>query len=245
MTPRLLPCCLVVVIASLADQAAAGSAEVPPFDPQAIAHHYARYDSPWREGLDGLRGDSELVIWEAGLERTWTYADLITARRAALHPKRKFWRFDRTKTSSLVVRLQRWQRRLAFRVGASERDAGGQHNFDGLGELEQDADYGRTFAAANGSLRGDLTLVFGNVGSSTTLVDVQEGRASVLDLNPFREIGAQFDLAIFEDADDRNAGIAILRIRAAYLGLFDRVQGGDSAGVAGESQLGCGVGVKW
>ncbi|MBL4850554.1 MAG: hypothetical protein JKY65_33975 [Planctomycetes bacterium] len=137
------------------------------------------------------------------------------------------------------------QRRLAFRVGASERDAGGQHNFDGLGELEQDADYGRTFAAANGSLRGDLTLVFGNVGSSTTLVDVQEGRASVLDLNPFREIGAQFDLAIFEDADDRNAGIAILRIRAAYLGLFDRVQGGDSAGVAGESQLGCGVGVKW
>jgi hypothetical protein len=218
---------------------------IPDLDPCNIAHRYARYQAPFREGVDAGRRAPELSMFVHPLERRWTYADLVQARDELLAPRASFWRFERTSTLALVVRLQRWQRRLAFRVGASEREAGGQHNFEGLAELEDHADYGRTFAAANGSLRGDLTLVFGNVGSATTLEDVQEGRASFLDLNPFREIGAQFDLAILEDPFLGTGGILIFRLRAAYLGLFDQVQGGDTAGVAGESQVGCGLGVKW
>lgn len=221
---------------------APGDEAAPLLDPCAIAQHYARHESPWGGGTEGARRAPDLTPSELG--RRWACADLIEAR-GARGTQRRFWRFSRTNTSVLVVRLQRWQRRLAFRVGASERDEGGQHHFDGLGELEEDADYGRTFAAANGSLRGDLTLVFGNVGSATTLEDVQEGRANFLDLNPFREIGAQFDLAILEDPSGEGGGVLIFRVRAAYLGLFDRVQGGDSAGVAGESQAGCGLGIKW
>lgn len=218
---------------------------VPGLDPWEIAHRFARYRAPWREGLDAGHLAPSLIPFGSPLERRWTYADLVIASEESLAPRARFWRFERTNTFALVVRLQRWQRRLAFRVGAAERDAGGQHTFDGLGELEQDADYGRTFAAADGSLRGDLTLVFGNVGSTTTFEDVQQGRASLLDLNPFREVGAQFDLAILEDPFLDTGGVLIFRVRAAYLGLFDQVQGGDTAGVAGESQVACGLGIKW
>lgn len=220
-------------------------APVPDLDPWTIAHRFARYEAPWRDGVDAGHRAPELSLFGTPLERRWTYADLIRARRERFAQENRFWRFERTNTLALVVRLQRWQRRLAFRVGASDHDEGGQENFEGLGELDDDADYGRTFAAADGSLRGDLTLVFGRVGSATTLEDVQEGRASLLDLNPFREIGAQFDLTILEDPWLGTGGVLILRLRAAYLGLFDQVQGGDTAGVAGESQVGCGMGVKW
>ena len=220
-------------------------APVPDLDPWEIAHRYARYQAPWRAGVDGGRRAASLTLFEHPLERRWTYADVIVASEELLAPRSIFWRFEHANTFALVVRLQRWQRRLAFRVGAAEHDAGGQHNFDGLAELEDDADYGRTFAAANGSLRGDLTLVFGNVGSSTTFDDVQQGRANILDLNPFREVAAQFDLAILEDPFLDTGGVLIFRVRAAYLGLFDQVQGGDTAGVAGESQVGCGLGIKW
>lgn len=218
---------------------------IPDLDPWNIAHRYARYQAPWREGVDAGHRAPRLSVFRHPLERRWTFADLVVAGEGVLTKRQRFWRFERTNTLALVVRLQRWQRRLAFRVGASDHDEGGQHNFEGLGELEDDTDYGRTFAAANGSLRGDLTLVFGNVGSSATFEDVQTGRASLLDLNPFREIGAQFDLAILEDPWLDTGGVLIFRVRAAYLGLFDQVQGGDTAGVAGESQVGCGLGIKW
>lgn len=215
-----------------------------PLDPLEQAHRYARTSGPAPEGVDAFLLEGGALELLSPLERRWTYADLVEAKSGLFGAGGRFWRFERG-TSGLVVRLQRWQRRLAFRVGASDAK-GGQETFEGLEEDDDDhEDYGRTFAAADGQLRGDLTLVFGNTGSATTLDDVRSGRASVLSLNPFREVGAQFDFTILEDPGLANKGVVIFRIRAAYLGLFNQIDAGDGAGVAGDSQVGLGVGLKW
>lgn len=224
-----------------------------PLDPAALALRYTLVTQP---AWDFLHGKTPL---DAGFRPTTPWIDLTSklARADAEDEPAPTSALDLANQAiaardwgvveegSVLGRLRRWQRKLVLRLGSFSRSQAGQERWDGLGDPELEDDTGRTFAFADDSIHGDVMLMVGRVESSTTLAEVMEGSASVLALNPFREVGVQFDMTLVEGVLPGKA-VLVLRTRAAYLGFFEQLGGiGDSAGASVDSELGLAFALKW
>ncbi|HBP20182.1 MAG TPA: hypothetical protein DEA08_20635 [Planctomycetes bacterium] len=224
-----------------------------PLDPRTIALDYTNVQQP---AWDFLQGETPL---DAAFRPTAPWIDLTSrllraqarfepapTSAVALASRIRATQWGVVEEGNVLGRLRRWQRKLVLRVGSFSRSQQGQvDRWDGLGNPELEGDTGRTFALADDNLHGDVMLMVGRVENSTTLAEVMDGGASVLALNPFREVGVQFDMTLVEGVLPGKA-VLVMRTRAAYLGFLEQVGGiGESAGASVDSELGVALALKW
>ena len=79
----------------------------------------------------------------------------------------------------------------------------------------------------------------------TGLGDFLFGEATALDLNPLRDLSAQFDFLIRTSSALRHTifKVFVIRLRAAYLGAFNRFS--ESPNDPNESELTVSLGLSW
>ena len=248
----------LVVVCSLSP---AAQARERALDPCAIAQGYAEEQEPEPIAL-------ELLLYRPGRRPEWlppplytapTMGDLLVAARLDTHPALDppapllaSLGFDGD--TSLVARLTTLQSRLFVRFGAYSGDREQQAevrqgHFAGL--TNSDEHRGQTLSLGGGAVLGDLSLSVGTVESGVTLAQVMAGQATVLDLNPFRDVRAQFDLAFAALPRGLRkrlpAPLLIVRISMAYLDAFTRASTGtnNTGGVDTDSEVGLAGGVTW
>jgi len=224
-----------------------------PLDPRAIALDYTHVQQPAWDFLHGktplgvgFRPTAPWIDMTSGLLRSRVRFQPAPTSALALASRVRASRWGVVEEGNVLGRLRRWQRRLALRLGSFSRSLTGRvERWDGLADPELEDDTGRTFAVADDCIHGDVMLMVGRVENSTTLAEVMEGNASLLALNPFREVGVQFDVTLVEGVLPGQA-VVVMRTRAAYLGFFEKVGGiADSAGASVESELGLALALKW
>ncbi len=150
--------------------------------------------------------------------------------------------------SGLAGAVSRLQSRLFLGVGTYGSGDSGEL-YDGLSDSLDVSARGRTVRSDDGRVLGDLTLAVGTTASRAGVLQWWQGQADFLDLNPFRDISAQFDLAILSSERAPDASVMVLRVRGSYLGAFgDTQRGSGQGGVApevGDSELGLSFGLKF
>lgn len=106
---------------------------------------------------------------------------------------------------------------------------------------------GRTFRAKNGRVLGDLSVSVGAGATRAGVADWWVGVATLGDLNPFRDLSAQLDIAVLTADTSGTAPLVVLRLRATYLGAFDGAggAGGVTWGEEGASEFGVSIGLKF
>ncbi len=148
----------------------------------------------------------------------------------------------------LAATVARVQQRLFLGVGAYSVDDSGEL-YDGLESLDTSG-RGRTLALGLGERRllGDFTLSVGTASARADVLQWWEGQADLLDLNPFRDVSAQFDLAIV-NGEQSDSSVVVLRVRGAIYGAFGDAEaaanGNGAAPESGDSELGLSLGLKF
>ena len=94
---------------------------------------------------------------------------------------------------------------------------------------------------------GDLTLAVGTQTANAGIGDVLAGNAGVWNLNPIRDVSAQFDFLIRTSLEKTHWGFdsLVLRVRAAYLGAFSGINSDGSSEESSESEFTVSIGFSW
>jgi hypothetical protein len=228
-------------------------------DPGAIAQRYAH--------AHDLEREHQLALWRPGaappqtlptLAPAPTLADLLREASAAQLPARAG---DPALLESLgfqgqtgvLAKLAGLQSKMFVALGTYDSDSDlaanvRQGHFAGLAEA---APRGRTLSLASGAVLGDLRFSVGTVRSQADLAQLLTGEATLVQLNPVRDVRAQFDLAFASLPRGLRKRLPppllIVRLSAAYLDAFTKASSGSnsSGGVDTNSEVGLAVGLSW
>jgi hypothetical protein len=143
--------------------------------------------------------------------------------------------------------LRKVKRKLLVDVAAYDADDVSKR-WEGLEAAGSSKDEsGKTLSLNDGRIRGDFTLGVGASAGTASVGDVLQGEATYLDLNPLRDVSAQFDFLFRTSELVRRWGfnVFVIRLRAAYKGAFNGVNSDPTDDDATESEFTLSFGVAW
>jgi hypothetical protein len=212
-------------------------------DAPGIASQYASSEKRSRDTL----GWTDLSVQPGEAPREFLSRALFTAQLHEPPPEPTFEDSTVYEAEFLTAAgLRKVRRKLIVDVAAYDANDANKA-WEGL-ETAGDADQrGRTVDISDGVVQGDLTVGVGTSAATTSVGDVLEGEAEYLDLNPLRDVSAQFDILFRVGDRTRNWGFNafVIRLRAAYKGAFNGVNSDPADDEATDSEFSVSFGVAW